>query len=106
SNAHVNLEWIETDGFENEPEKLNVLSRFDGILVPGGFGSRGAEGKIRATEYARTRDIPFLGICFGFHMAVVEYARSIGIRDANSAELETSSKNPVIDLMPEQNEVL
>ncbi len=104
--AKVNLEWIETDDFEKDPEKVRVLSRFDGVLVPGGFGSRGAEGKIRAIEYARTRDIPFLGICYGFQMAVVEYARSIGIKDANSAELESNSKSPVIDLMPEQTEVL
>ena len=104
--AKVNLEWIETDDFEKDPEKVRVLSRFDGVLVPGGFGSRGAEGKIRAIEYARTRDIPFLGICYGFHMAVVDYARSIGIKDANSAELESNSKNTVIDLMPEQSEVL
>ncbi len=105
-NAKVNLEWIETDDFEYEPSKVRVLSRSDGVLVPGGFGSRGAEGKIRAIEYARTHDIPFLGICYGFQLAVVEYARSIGIQDANSSELEKASKNHVIDLMPEQTEVL
>ena len=104
--ARVNLEWIETDGFETEPDKVRVLSRFDGVLVPGGFGSRGAEGKIRAIEYARMNDIPFLGICFGFQLAVVEYARSVGIIGANSSELDSNSKNPVIDLMPEQNTVL
>ncbi len=106
SNAKVNLEWIETDGFESEPGKVRVLSRFDGVLVPGGFGARGAEGKIRAIEYARTQDIPFLGICYGFQLAVVEYARSIGVHDANSSELDPNSKNYVIDLMPEQTEVL
>src|SRR5713101_3726078 len=105
-NAKVNLEWIETDDFEYDPGKVRVLSRFDGVLVPGAFGSRGAEGKIRAIEYARTHDIPFLGICYGFQLAVVEYARSIGIQDANSSELEKASKNHVIDLMPEQTEVL
>src|SRR5881296_3206529 len=104
--AKVNLEWIETDDFEKEPEKVRILSRFDGVLVPGGFGSRGAEGKIRAIEYARTHDIPFLGICYGFQMGVVEYARNIGIKDASSAEVESNSKSPVIDLMPEQTEVL
>src|SRR5881409_2025713 len=106
SKAKVNLEWIETDDFENEPGKVRVLSRFDGVLVPGGFGSRGAEGKIRAIEYARTHDIPFLGICYGFQLAVVEYARSIGVQEANSSELDPASKSPVIDLMPEQTEVL
>ncbi len=106
SKARVNLEWIETDSFEPDPVKVRVLSRFDGVLVPGGFGARGAEGMIRAIEYARTHDIPFLGICYGFQLAVVEYARSIGIQDANSSELAPNSKNHVIDLMPEQTEVL
>ena len=76
------------------------------MLVPGGFGSRGAEGKIRAIEYSRSHDIPFLGICYGFQLAVVEYARHIGIINAASSELNPESKNPVIDLMPEQNGVL
>jgi CTP synthase len=104
--AKVNLEWIETDNFETDRSKVRILSRFDGVLVPGGFGARGAEGKISAIEYARTHDIPFLGICYGFQLAVVEYARSIGIQDANSSELDPKSKNHVIDLMPEQTEVL
>jgi len=106
SKAKVNLEWIETDSFETDLAKVKVLSRFDGVLVPGGFGARGAEGKIRAIEYARTHGIPFLGICYGFQLAVVEYARSIGIQDANSSELAPNSANHVIDLMPEQTEVL
>jgi CTP synthase len=101
--AKVNLEWIETDHFEKQPEKVRLLSRFDGVLVPGGFGQRGAEGKIIAIEYSRSHDIPFLGICYGFQLAVVEYARHMGIRDAASSELNPDSKSPVIDLMPEQN---
>jgi CTP synthase len=104
--ATVNLEWIETDDFEKQPEKVRLLSRFDGVLVPGGFGARGAEGKILAIEYSRSHNIPFLGICYGFQLAVVEYARHIGIKDAASSELDPASKNPVIDLMPEQNGVL
>jgi CTP synthase len=104
--AKVNLEWIETDDFEKQPERVRLLSRFDGVLVPGGFGVRGAEGKILAIEYSRSHNIPFLGICYGFQLAVVEYARHIGIRDAASSELNPTSKNPVIDLMPEQNGVL
>ena len=106
SKAKVNLEWIETDNFETDPSKVRVLSRFDGVLVPGGFGARGAEGKIAGIQYARTHDIPFLGICYGFQLAVVEYARSVGIEGANSSELDSSAKNHVIDLMPEQSEVL
>jgi CTP synthase len=104
--TRVDLEFIETDDFEKDPSKVRVLSRFDGVLVPGGFGSRGSEGKIKAIEYARTHNIPFLGICFGFQLAVVEFARSIGIEDAGSSELNPKAKNFVIDLMPEQNHVL
>ncbi len=106
ANAKVDLEFIETDDFEKDNDKVRVLSRFDGVLVPGGFGSRGSEGKILAIQYARTHDIPLLGICFGFQMAVVEYARSLGLKDAASSELSPESKNPVIDIMPEQNGVL
>jgi CTP synthase len=104
--AKVNLEWIETDDFEKQPEKVRLLSRFDGVLVPGGFGARGAEGKILAIEYTRSHNLPFLGICYGFQLAVVEFARHAGIVDAASPELNPESKNPVIDLMPEQNGVL
>src|SRR2546427_11512855 len=104
--AKVNIEWIETDDFETRPEKVHLLSKFDGVLVPGGFGSRGAEGKIRAIEYSRSHDIPFLGICYGFQLAVVEYARHIGIVNATSSELNPESTSLVIDLMPEQNGVL
>jgi CTP synthase len=104
--AKVNLEWIETDDFEKQPEKVRLLSRFDGVLVPGGFGARGAEGKILAIEYTRSHNLPFLGICYGFQLAVVEFARHAGIVDAASPELNAESKNPVIDLMPEQNGVL
>ena len=105
-NAKVDVELIETDDFEKDPSRVRTLSGFDGVLVPGGFGSRGSEGKIKAIEYARTHDIPFLGICFGFQLAVVDYARSLGIKDAGSAELDLQSKNYVVDLMPEQNTVL
>jgi CTP synthase len=104
--AKVNLDFIETDDFEKDPGRVRVLSSFDGVLVPGGFGSRGSEGKIKAIEYCRTHDLPFLGICFGFQLAVVEYARSLGIKNAASSELDPQSKNQVIDLMPEQNSVL
>src|SRR5207249_11952510 len=104
--ANNNLEWIETDDIEKQHEKVRLLSRFDGVLVSGGFGARGAEGKMLAIEYTRSHNIPFLGICYGFQLAVVEYARHVGIVDATSSELNPGSKNPVIDLMPEQNGVL
>ncbi len=104
--AKVNIEWVETDDFEKQPEKVRLLSRFGGVLVPGGFGARGAEGKILAIEYSRSHNIPFLGICYGFELAIVEYARHIGIAGASSPELNPGSKNQVIDLMPDQNGVL
>jgi len=100
--ARVNLSWIETETFEDDPAKVEKLSDFDGILVPGGFGARGTEGKITAIRYARTNEIPFLGICYGFQLAIVEFARHIGLEDANSTEIDPDTRHPVIDLMPEQ----
>jgi CTP synthase len=79
------------------------LRSADGIVVPGGFGSRGSEGKIRAVRYARENEVPFLGLCLGFQLAVVEHARNVvGLTDAHSAELESDTPHPVIDLLPEQ----
>jgi len=100
--AKVEIDWVETEIFENEPKKTDMLSLYDGILIPGGFGSRGTEGKIKAIGYARTKNIPFLGICFGFQLAVVEFSRSIGLEQANSVEINPETPHPVIDLMPEQ----
>ncbi|ADC64560.1 CTP synthase [Ferroglobus placidus DSM 10642] len=97
--CRVSISWVDSEDLERF-EDIEIES--DGILVPGGFGSRGAEGKIRAIEYARENDIPFLGICFGFQLAVVEFARNVvGLEDANSSELGETS-HPVIDLLPEQ----
>jgi CTP synthase len=103
--ASINIDWVETEIFENNPSQINNLENYHGILVPGGFGSRGTEGKIMAISYARKQDIPFLGICFGFQMAVVEFARSIGLVEANSTEINPKTKHPVVDLMPEQREI-
>lgn len=101
-NVRVKIDWIETEIFEEKPERISLLSGYDGILVPGGFGVRGTQGKIAAIKYAREMDKPFLGICFGFQLAVVEYARHIGFKDANSTEVDPNTPHPVIDLMPEQ----
>jgi len=101
-NVRVKIDWIETEVFEENPEKISLLSKYDGILVPGGFGSRGTQGKIAAIRYAREMDKPFLGICFGFQLAVVEYARHLGFEEANSTEVDPDTPHPVIDLMPEQ----
>lgn len=96
----VNLDWIESDLFETRDPSL-FLGRIDGILVPGGFGSRGAEGKINAARYARERRIPYFGICFGMQMAVVEAARSLlGLAGASSTEFG-ATPHPVVGLMTE-----
>jgi CTP synthase len=100
--ARVEIEWIETEFFESDPAKCTLLSKFDGLLVPGGFGSRGTEGKIAALRYAREQNLPTLGICFGFQLAVVEYARYLNMNNANSTEIDPKTPYPVIDLMPEQ----
>ena len=82
----VNLDWIESEVFENE-DPAPFLEHVNGILVPGGFGQRGAEGKIRAAQFARERHVPYFGICFGMQMAVIEAARNLcGIAEANSTE--------------------
>ncbi|MGB3272070.1 MAG: CTP synthase [Xanthobacteraceae bacterium] len=96
----VNLDWIESEVFENE-DPAPFLEHVNGILVPGGFGQRGAEGKIRAARFARERDVPYFGICFGMQMAVIEAARSlVGIENANSTEFGPTPE-PVVGLMTE-----
>ena len=84
----------------------SILSKYDGILVPGGFGTRGSEGIIQTANYAREKNIPYLGICFGFQLAAIAFARNIlKLEDANSTEIKTDVKNPVVDLLPEQRSV-
>src|SRR5213593_4306516 len=96
----VNLDWIESEVFERE-DPVPFLEHVDGILVPGGFGQRGAEGKIRAAQFARERRVPYFGICFGMQMAVIEAARNLaGVEDANSTEFGQTSE-PVVGLMTE-----
>ena len=105
SRATVHIKWIDSETVT--PENADELfSDVDGILVPGGFGDRGIDGKIEAIRYAREEKIPFLGICLGMQMAIVEFARDvIGYKDANSIELDPETTHPVIALMPEQNGV-
>ncbi|MBX5328512.1 MAG: CTP synthase [Candidatus Bathyarchaeota archaeon] len=99
----VCISYIEAEKFEQNPNEFEILKNFDGIFVPYGFGPRGTEGKIMAIKYARENDMPFLGICYGFQLAVIEFARNVcGLKDANSTEINPQSPNPVIDLMPEQ----
>ena len=103
--ASVSIRWIDSE--EVTPQNVEELFQgVDGLLVPGGFGSRGIEGKIMAIRYAREHRLPFLGICLGMQLAIVEYARNIlGLSDAHSIELDPDTSHPVISLMPDQNGV-
>ena len=102
NNVETEIELIDCETITKDTVQ-EKLDRFDGIIVPGGFGNRGIEGKITTIKYARENKIPFLGICLGMQMAVVEYARDIlGLKDANSAEFDEKSKNQVIHIMEEQ----
>src|SRR3954452_8672211 len=101
----VEVEWVDVEGLES-PEARSALESVDGILVPGGFGVRGVEGKIRAARYARENGVPYLGICLGMQVAVAEFARHVADMDgANSTEFDPETPFPVIDLLPEQKEV-
>jgi len=102
----VQIDWIETEVFEEDITRAKILDEYDGVLVPGGFGLRGAEGKIIAINRARTQDTPFLGICYGFQLATVEYARSMAnLEGAHSTECVPETPHPVIDLLPEQKKI-
>lgn len=105
SRTTVNIKWVDSEEVTNEnaPE---IFSDVSGILVPGGFGSRGIDGKIAAIKYARENNIPFLGLCLGMQLSIVEFARDVvGFRDAHSIELDPSTTHPVISLMPDQEGV-
>lgn len=105
-NCDIELRLIDTEQLEQDSDAIHVLDEVDGILVPGGFGDRGVEGKIRAIEYARTHNKPFLGICLGFQLAIVEYARHVlGHSDAHSTEMNPNTTYPIIDLLPEQKQI-
>ncbi|NLY52119.1 MAG: CTP synthase [Firmicutes bacterium] len=105
--SEVKVKWIQSEELEKEDADLDaILGNCDGILVPGGFGHRGVEGKIRGIQYAREHKIPFLGICLGMHCAVIEFARNVcDMRGANSSEFVPDTPYPVIDLMPDQRDV-
>jgi CTP synthase len=105
----LQVEWIESERFEqidNTPS-IEYLNKFDGIVVPGGFGRRGSEGIIRAADYARITNIPYLGICFGFQLALVAFARhACGISEASSAEVDSKTRDPIVEFMPEQRDTI
>jgi CTP synthase len=103
--ARIEVFWVDSESLDQE-ESVRLLTEADGILIPGGFGVRGIEGKINAARIARERGVPFLGICLGMQLAVVDFARHVvGLEGANSAEFDPETPYPVIDLLPEQKEV-
>ena len=104
--AHIEIDWIPSSSLESCPDLDAILEGAHGIIVPGGFGERGAEGKVRAAGYARVKKIPFYGINMGMQMAVVEFARSVlGLQDANSTEHAPDTGNPIVDLLSEKKEM-
>jgi len=107
NDARVDLRWVDVEEIERTGDASAVLSGCDGVLVPGGFGERGFEGKVASAGYARSEGVPYFGICLGLHCAVVEFARNVcGLDGANSTEFEPDSRHPVIDLLPEQKSIV
>ena len=97
------IDWLNSESFEKNPVSLEELKSYDGIIIPGGFGSRGIEGKIKAIEYIRRNNIPFLGLCYGMQMAAVEFARNVvGLKDAHTTEINPDTPHPIIHILPEQ----
>jgi len=106
NHAGVEIGWIDAEKIEKQGAQ-KLLKNFDGILVPGGFGSRGIEGKIAAIKYARTKKIPFLGLCYGLQLATIEFARHVcGLSGANTTEIDPKTPHPVVYIMPEQEKLL
>jgi len=105
-NRKVNIRWIDSEEIESADDIAPLFAGVDGIVVPGGFGSRGVEGKIRTIRFAREHKIPYLGLCLGMQCAVMEFARNVcGIQDAISSEFDADAEHPVIDLMPDQVDI-
>jgi len=103
NNVKPKIDWVNSEIFEKNHQKVTLIGKYDGIIVPGGFGSRGVEGKIKAIQYVREEKIPYLGLCYGMQLMVVEFARNvIGLKSAHTTEINPRTKYPVIDLMPEQ----
>lgn len=101
------IDWLNSEAYEKNPAKVRELKYYSGIIVPGGFGERGVEGKIKAIEFCRKNKIPYFGLCYGMQLMVIEYARNIlKLKDANTTEINRDTRNPVIDIMPEQKKNL
>jgi CTP synthase len=98
------IDWIDSAEFETDPKKLSNLKQYTGIIIPGGFGERGIEGKLKAIQYVRENKIPYLGLCYGMQLAVVEFARNVAkIKNAHTTEIDTKTENPVITTMEGQD---
>jgi CTP synthase len=106
-NREPHILWLNSEAYERDPKKLSELKELDGIIIPGGFGTRGVEGKILAIKFAREHKIPYLGLCYGMQLAVVEFARNVcGLKDAHTTEINPQTKNPVIHIMSEQENLV
>lgn len=104
--SNVEIKWINSEMIEESKDLNKIFKDIDGILVPGGFGIRGINGKLNAIKYAREKKTPFFGICLGMQCAVIEFARNVlGLKDSNSTEFDKNTKNPVIDIIPEQKKI-
>jgi len=103
----IDINWVDAKMFENHEKKTDELKKYDGIIVPGGFGSSGVEGKIKTIKFSRLNNIPFLGLCYGLQLAIVEYARNVcGMSNSNTTEVNDSTKYPVIDIIPTQKKIM
>ena len=101
------IHWLDSEEYETNPEKLKELKKFNGIIVPGGFGARGVEGKIKVIKYARMNKVPYLGLCYGMQLAVIEFARNESkLKNAHTTEVDPKNPHPVINILPEQEEKL
>lgn len=104
---HAEIAWINSEDFEKDPGSVASLAAYDGIIVPGGFGSRGVEGKIRAIQYCRENNIPYFGLCYGLQLAVIEFARNVlHLPGAHTEEIDQKTPHPVIHILPEQKKLL
>ena len=103
NNVRPVLDWVDSEEFEHNPNAIKKLEKYDGIIVPGGFGKRGVEGIIKAIEFARKKNVPYLGLCYGMQLATIEFARHVlGKTEANTVEMDAKTKEPVIHISPHQ----
>ncbi|MBS3176353.1 CTP synthase [Candidatus Woesearchaeota archaeon] len=107
NNVIPKIQWIDSKQFETNPKSITQLSQYDALIIPGGFGGSGVEGKITAIKYARENNIPLLGLCYGLQLSVVEFARNVcNVKDAHTTEINPNTKNPVVIILPEQKKLL